>query len=62
MTKKKIIEVFKDINNPNYSDEEKLKAIDEVIECDMFNRVSKNDLTEVLVWWNLQRYINGWGS
>lgn len=61
MTKKKIIEVFKDISNPDYSDAEKLEAIDEVIEYDMFNRVSKNDIVEVLVWGRLQRYINGWG-
>lgn len=59
MTKKKIIEVFKDINNPDYSDTEKLEAINVVIMLGMCNKVSKHDIISAFVWAIEWHYVNG---
>lgn len=59
MTKKKTIEVFKDINNPDYSDAEKLEAIDKVIMVGMCNKVSKWDVILAFEWVMMWYYVNG---
>lgn len=50
MTKKKSIEIFKDIHNPAYSKREKLEAINSVIMLGMCNKVSKHDIISAFVW------------
>lgn len=50
MTKKKTIEIFKDIHNPAYSKREKLEAINSVIMLGMCNKVSKHDIISAFVW------------
>lgn len=50
MTKKKTIEIFKDIHNPAYSKKEKLEAINNVIMLGMCNKVSKHDIISTFAW------------
>lgn len=50
MTKKKTVEIFKDIYNLSYSKKEKAEAINNVIMLGMCNKVSKHDIISAFVW------------
>lgn len=62
MTKKKIIEIFKDIHNTNYSDDEKTEAIDAVMGMETFNSISKSVIVQAFKWaiaWYIKRTEKG---
>lgn len=62
MINKKTIEIFKNINNPDYSDTEKLEAIDAIMEWVTFNGISKNIIVQAFKWaraWYIRRAEKG---
>ena len=50
MVKSKAIEIIKDIHSEDIDPEDKLTAIQEVLDQGVSRRVSKDDLVEVLRW------------
>lgn len=50
MTKRRALKIFKDINSPDYTVNEKLYALEMIMLNDMYDRLSKKDIIRAFKW------------